>query len=80
MEKKVWLENSLSQFKKGDRVGVSPVTEQVVRSNDPHEGQGLVWLRDMSRVGVKHRIAKVRLLCYRWLSSFLNLLAPEFCI
>jgi hypothetical protein len=49
---------------------VGPVTEQVVESNDPHGGQGLVWVRDIARVGVKHRMAEVKLLCYRWLSPF----------
>jgi len=34
---------------------------------------GLVWVRDMARVRVKHRMAEVRLLCYRWLSPFLKL-------
>jgi len=43
---------------------VGLVTEQVVESNDPHGGQGLVWLRGMARVGVKHRMAEVKLLCY----------------
>jgi hypothetical protein len=57
----------------GDRVGVGPVTKQVVKSNDPLGGQGLVCVRDMTRVGVKHRMAEVRLLCYRWLSLFLKL-------
>jgi hypothetical protein len=52
---------------------VSPVTEQVVENNDPHGGNGLVWERDMARVGVKHRMAEVRLLCSRWLSPFLKL-------
>jgi len=56
---------------------VGPVTEQVVKSNDPHGGQGLVWVRDMARVWVKHRIAEVRLLCYKWLSPFLNPLNVE---
>jgi hypothetical protein len=54
-------------------VGVGLVTEQVVQSNDPHGGQGLVWVRDMARVGVKHWVTEVRLLCYRWLSPFLKL-------
>ena len=40
--------------KEGDRVGVGPVTEQVVQSNDPHGGYGLVWERDMARVGVTY--------------------------
>ena len=42
---------------------MGPVTEQVVESNDPHGGQGLVWVRDMARGRVKHRMAEVRLLC-----------------
>jgi len=62
----------------GDRVGVAPVTEQVVESNDPHGDQGLVWVRDMARVGEKHRMAEVRLLCYRWLSPFLKLVYKGF--
>ena len=49
---------------------MGPVTKQVVESNDPHGGQGLVWVRDMARVGVKHRMAEVRLLFYKWLSLF----------
>jgi len=28
----------------GDRVRVGPVTKQVVKSNDPHGGQGLLWV------------------------------------
>ena len=43
-----------------------------LESNDPHGGQGLVWVRDMACVGVKHRTAEVRL-CYRWLSPFIKL-------
>jgi hypothetical protein len=62
----------------GDRVGVAPVTEQVVESNDPRGGQGLVWVRDMARVGEKHRMAEVRLLCYRWLSPSLKLVFKGF--
>jgi len=58
--------------KEGDRVGVGLVTEQVVEGNDPHGGPGLVWERDMARVRVKHRMAEVRLLCYRWLPPFLK--------
>ena len=52
---------------------MGPVTEQVVESSDPHEGHGLVWVRDMAHVRVKHRMAEVRPLCYRWLSPFLKL-------
>jgi hypothetical protein len=51
---------------------VGPVTEQVVESDVPHGGHGLVWEIDMVCVRVKHRMAKVRLLCYRWLSPFLK--------
>jgi len=40
-------------------VGVGPVTEQV-GEQQPTWSQGLVWVRDMARVGVKHRMAKVR--------------------
>jgi len=29
--------------KESNRVGVGPVTEQVVEGSDPHGGQGLVW-------------------------------------
>jgi hypothetical protein len=43
---------------------VGLVTEQVVERNDPHGGQGLVWVRDMAPVGVKHKMAEVKLLCY----------------
>ena len=42
--------------------GVGLVTEQVVKSNDPHGDQGLVWVKDMARVGVKHRMAKMFLI------------------
>jgi hypothetical protein len=56
-----------------DRGAVGPVTEQVVGRNDLHGGQRLVWVRDMSRVGMKQRMAMVRLLCFRWLSPFLKL-------
>ena len=52
---------------------MGPVTEEVVESSDPHGGQGLVWVRDLARVGVKHKMAEVRLLCYRCLSPFLKL-------
>ena len=52
-------------------VGVGQATEQV-GEQQAHGGQGLVWVRDMARVGVKHRTAEVRL-CYRWLSPFLKL-------
>jgi hypothetical protein len=58
--------------KEGDRVGVGLVTEQV-GEKDPHGGQGLVWIRHMAHVRVKHRMAEVRPLCYRWLSPFLKL-------
>jgi hypothetical protein len=49
---------------------VGPVTEQVVKDNNPHGGHGLVWEGDMSRVGVKHGMAEVKLSCYKWLSVF----------
>ena len=49
------------------------VTEHVVEDNDPHGGQGLVWKGDIAHVGVKHLMAEVKLLCYRWLSPFLLL-------
>jgi hypothetical protein len=52
--------------KDGDRVGVGLVAKQVVKGNDPHGDQGLVWVRDIARAGVKHRKTEVRLLCYRW--------------
>jgi len=52
---------------------MGPVTEQVVESNDTHGGQGLVWVTDMVRIEMKHRMAEVRLLSYRWLSPFLKL-------
>jgi hypothetical protein len=55
--------------KEGDKVGVGPVTQQLVESNDPNGGQGLVWVRDMARVGVEHRMAEVRLSCYRWFEN-----------
>ena len=48
---------------------MGPVAQLVVESNEPHGGQGLVWVRDMARVGVKHRMAEVRLLCYRWFEN-----------
>ena len=67
--KKVWLENAWASRKEGDRLGVGPVTEQVVESSYPHGGHGLVWERDMARAGVKHRMAEVGLLCYRWSST-----------
>jgi hypothetical protein len=35
---------------------VGPVIKQVEKSNDPHGGQGLAWVRDMARIGLKHRI------------------------
>jgi hypothetical protein len=41
---------------------VDPVTEQVVKSNDPYGDEGLVCVRDMARVGVKHRMAKMFLI------------------
>ena len=53
---------------------MGPITEQVFESDDPHGGQGLIWERDMARVGVKHMMAGVRLLCYRWLNPFLKLM------
>jgi len=37
-----------------------------------------VWVRDMACVWVKHRMAEVRLLCYRWLSPFLKLVYTGF--
>jgi len=36
---------------------VDPVTEQVVKGNDPHGGRGRVCERDMARVRVGHRMA-----------------------
>jgi len=44
-----------------------------VEGNDPHGGQGLIWEGDMAHVGVKHGMAEVKLLCYKWLSPFLKL-------
>jgi hypothetical protein len=38
--KKVWLENSLSQKKEGDRVEVGPGTEQVVQGKTDMEATG----------------------------------------
>jgi hypothetical protein len=59
--------------KEGDRVGVGPVTEQVLEGNYPHGGHGRVCEGDMAHVGVSHGMAEVKLLCYRWLSPFLKL-------
>jgi len=36
---------------------VGPVTEQVVKGNDPHGGRGRVCERDMARVRLGHGIA-----------------------
>jgi len=36
---------------------VGPVTEQVVKGNDPHGGRGRVCERDMARVRVGHGMA-----------------------
>jgi hypothetical protein len=35
-----------------------------VKSNDPHGDQGLVCVRDMARVGVKHRMAEMFLILF----------------
>jgi hypothetical protein len=43
--------------KEGDGVGVGPVTEQVVKGNDPHGGCGRVCEGDMARVRVGHGMA-----------------------
>jgi hypothetical protein len=59
-------------------VGVCPVTEPVVEGNDPHVGHGRVCAGDIPRVGVSHRIAEVKLLCYRWLSPFIKLVEIPF--
>ena len=51
--------------------GVS--TKQVVEDNDSHGGHGRVCEGDRARVGVSHEMVEVKLLCFRWLSSFLKL-------
>ena len=50
--------------KEGDRVGVGPVTEQVVEGNDPHGGHGRVCEGNMAHVGVSHGAAEVKLLAW----------------
>ena len=54
-------------------MGVGLGIEQVVEGNDPHGGHRRVSEGDMACVGVSHGMAEVKLLCYRWLSSFLKL-------
>jgi len=44
-----------------------------VEGNDPHEGHGRVCEGDRARIGVSHRMVEVKLLCFRWLSSFIKL-------
>jgi len=51
-----------------------------VEGNDSHGGYGWVCEGDRARVGGNHGMAEVKLLCFRWLSPFLYLLAPEFFI
>jgi hypothetical protein len=36
-------------------------TEQVVEGNDPHEGHGRVCEEDVTRVGVSHGMAEVKI-------------------
>ena len=40
-----------------------------MESNDPHGGQGLVWERDMVRVGVKFEIKNTSETIYNSISS-----------
>ena len=43
--------------KEDDEVGVGPVTEQVVKGNDPHGGRRRICGRDVARVRVGHGMA-----------------------
>jgi hypothetical protein len=52
-EKGLGSKMTCASRKEGYSVGVGPVKEQVVESNDLHGGQRLVWVRDMARVGVE---------------------------
>jgi hypothetical protein len=54
---KGWLESAWANRTEGDRLGLGPGTDQVVKGNDPHGGRGRVCERDMSRVRVGHGIA-----------------------
>jgi len=49
-----------------------------VEGNDLHGGHGCVREGDMTRVGVSHGIVEVKLLCFRWLSPFINPFEHKF--
>jgi hypothetical protein len=49
-----------------------------VEGNEPHGGHGQVCEGDKAHVGVRHGIAEVNLLCFRWLSPFLKLVQKRF--
>ena len=58
----------------GDRGGVGVrVQKQTVEGNNSHGGHGRVCEGDRARVGVRHGMVEVKLLCFRWLSPFLKL-------
>jgi hypothetical protein len=56
--------------KEGDRVGAGQSTETGCGGNNPYEGPR--WV-EIGRIGVSHGIVEVKLLCIRWLSTFLKL-------
>ena len=58
--------------------GRARVQKQVVEGNDLHGGHGRVCEGDRARVGVSHGMVEVKLLCFMWLSPFLNPLNAEF--
>jgi hypothetical protein len=64
---------ALANRREGDREGRVRVQKQVVEGNDPHGGHGRLCEGDRVRVGVSHRMAEVTLLCFMWLSPFLQL-------
>jgi hypothetical protein len=77
--------------REGDRVGVGPVTEQVVKGIDPHGGRGRVCERDMARVRVGHchisltylptasmRVITLHYLLCNWTHPYLVTLHPGY--
>jgi hypothetical protein len=49
------------------------VQKQAVEGNVPHEGHWWVYEGGRACVGVRHGMVEVKLLCFRWQSTFLKL-------
>jgi hypothetical protein len=49
------------------------IQKQAVEGDDSHGSHWQVYEGGTARVGVRHGMVDVKLLCFRWLSTFLKL-------